>query len=69
MTERHFVITTEEAIAITKWQRKHEKKCVLPATAIGGRYTYCFTPTGIGDLMSVECACGKEKCFVDHDKL
>lgn len=64
-----FVITAEEATVIAKWQQKHEKKCKLPPTAIGGQYTYCFTPTSVGVLAGVECVCGKRKCFTDYDQL
>ena len=28
--------------------------------AIGGEITWCFTPTTIGDVQKVKCACGKE---------
>ena len=33
--------------------------------AIGGGYEYRFTPTSIGMLAEIRCACG-EKLDVDH---
>lgn len=30
-------------------------------TAIGGRFTYCYTPTGIGTTVKVKCLCGLKK--------
>jgi len=64
-----FIITAEEAVAIAKWQQKHERKCGMSTIAIGGRYTYYFTPTGVGVLAGVKCVCGKKKCFTDCDKM
>lgn len=69
MIQTQFVITAEEAATIEKWTTKHGKKCKLPPTTIGDRYTYCFTPTGIGVLVSVECVCGKKKYFTNYDEL
>ena len=28
--------------------------------AIGGRLSYRFTPTGLGEIVVVTCACGEE---------
>ena len=33
--------------------------------AAGGRLTFSFVGTGIGTLVTVKCACGKEKDITD----
>lgn len=52
-----------------KWDSNHYPKCKYyddgtkaesPQGAIGGRLTYRFTPTGIGLIIVVECACGEK---------
>ena len=35
--------------------------------AIGGQYSYRFTPTSLGTAVSVKCACGKEKNVTEYD--
>ncbi len=34
-------------------------KCSSTGGTIGGRFTYCFTPTGLGMIKEIQCACGK----------
>ena len=53
-----FNLTDDEKLRIDKWRRKH--KCKVRVATIGGRLTYCFTPTGIGVLAKVKCSCGKK---------
>lgn len=47
-----------------EWNKEHKKTCTLYMNdgAIGGRITYHFTPTGLGAIKEVSCAC-------DHKKL
>ena len=48
------------------WYKKHSKKCkIKKKTAIGGRLTYSFTPTGIGCIVAVRCSCGRELDLTD----
>lgn len=57
-------------------------KCVLPDApkrmqkltgqkkkqgAIGGQYSYRFTPTSLGIAVTVRCACGKEENVTEYD--
>lgn len=61
-----FIITDKEEAAIKKWQKKHVKEKHNGnnySGAIGGRYTYEFIPTSIGDIGIVRCSCGEEFCF------
>lgn len=52
-----------------KWIREHP--CKLRGkpekTAIGGRVSYTFCNTSIGQIQNVECACGESTCLNAHD--
>ena len=39
----------------------------LPQTAIGGAYTICFTPTGLGEYAEVRCVDGTKLSLTDYD--
>jgi len=61
-----FNISKKEWKAIKQWQEKHIKEKHNGsdyAGAIGGRYTYEFTPTSIGDIGTIKCGCGAEFTF------
>lgn len=61
-----FSITFEEKAAIKEWINKHAKEKHGGddyAGTIGGRYTYEFTPTSIGDVGVIKCNCGEGFCF------
>ncbi len=61
-----FVIDLEEHRKINEWVKSHP--CTITYEgAIGGKYTYCFTPTGIGTALKVKCACGAEVDATDYD--
>ena len=66
-----FDVSPEETKAYRDWKKKHDKTCKfadpMKGGAIGGRLTYKFTPTGLGCLFSVKCACGAEEDFTDVD--
>ena len=66
-----FEITTEENKQISDWLKEHNKTCEFTNPenqgAIGGRLTYCFTPTGLGLVTKVKCACGGEKNVTNYD--
>lgn len=49
------------------WQKNHN--CILDnvRTAIGGRETFSFTPTSVGVVVKISCACGEEKDLSDYD--
>jgi len=56
---------------IHDWLREHDKNCPysdpMKCGAIGGRLTYCFTPTALGLVIKVKCGCGEEKDVSDYD--
>jgi hypothetical protein len=75
-TSMKFNITMHELKALKEWQVEHNKTCpfyddgtkdVSPSGAIGGRTSYKFTPTGLGSIITVECACGAEKNVTDYE--
>lgn len=47
---------------IFNWDREHIRTCpiVNRQVAIGGRLTYSFTPSSLGLVIKVKCACGEE---------
>lgn len=59
----HFTISKQEHKTLQEWLKKHNKKCKfanpISCGVIGGRLTYMFTPTSLGCLTGVKCACGK----------
>ena len=63
-----FSITPEQVEAIRTWKKEHEAEAhggSEYAGAIGGRYTYEFTPTSIGTFGSIRCGCGAKFAFDD----
>ena len=80
MADLEFKISGKELIEVENFISNH--KCSLPdATkrmqkltgekkiqgAIGGQYSYKFTPTFLGTAVTVKCACGQEKNVTDYD--
>lgn len=67
-----FPISEKEKKKISEWQVKHDAEVHGVRTfedklrrygAIGGRYSYTFTPTSIGTVGKIVCSCGEEYCF------
>ena len=72
---RGFPISEAEKDKINEWIDNHEKekhmrpngsKYYFRGGAIGGSYTYCFTPTSIGTFGSIKCTCGEEFTFQEE---
>lgn len=63
-----FTLTKEQVQEAREWTSKHNEEVHKnrSAGAIGGRYTYKFTPTGLGTFASVVCSCGAE-CDLSKD--
>ena len=58
---RSFSIEPEDVKRIDDWKARHEAEKHNGsdyAGAIGGRYTYEFTPTSIGTFGRIRCSCG-----------
>lgn len=62
---RGFPISEKEMDNIRKWIGEHEKEHPGGHGAVSGKYTYEFTPTGIGTFGCVKCSCGKKFTFQD----
>ena len=64
-----FKMSRGDSARVSKWNTDHKKDCpyVKKPTAIGGRLTYSFTPTGLGTITVVKCACGEKLDLTDSD--
>lgn len=73
-----FGMDDEESRRYRRWYDEHHKTCVYinyelaherggGSAAIGGCITFQFTPTGIGTVCSVRCACGVKIDCTDYD--
>jgi len=60
-----FQIAEKEDRTLDNWLEEHNKTCQfadpMNQGASGGRLTYMFTPTGLGLVIRVGCACGEVK--------
>jgi len=58
---------------VKDWIASHDKthiraeQRVRYAGAIGGEYTWCFTPTSLGDVCKVKCSCGETLDVTDYE--
>lgn len=60
----NFCIYKDELKGVEKFQHDHEK--CFKSTAIGGQFTFSFTPTGIGIVTTIKCSiCKEEKTLTD----
>ncbi len=62
-----FELTQEQKDMVSVWCKERYAKQQSTTTA-GGRYTYCFTPTGIGTIAILQdCITKKEIDLTDYD--
>lgn len=60
--------TEEEVAKMMKWAEEHYDVCpIREHGAIGGRYTYEFTPTSIGTVCAIKCSCGAKFDATEYD--
>ena len=63
-----FVVSDDEADRSRKWKQDHNKVCPQKEVgAIGGKFTWSFTPTGIGCILVLTCACGEKLDLTDYE--
>lgn len=70
-----FYLCKEQSEAIRTWMKEHDetrhaasfKHGQRYSGAIGGAYTFCFTPTSLGTVAKVECSCGERFDVTDYD--
>ena len=74
-TKRHlFELTDDQYKMAIEWYKTHE--CTIEVDefghknmgAIGGGMTFSFTPTGLGNIETVSCACGSKLNLTEFDK-
>lgn len=58
-----FTLTEEQEAKLAEWKNKQK----YPSAAIGGAFTYTFTPTGLGVGIIVKCVNGNEIDLTDYD--
>lgn len=70
-----FSLSKEQREAISKWMKEHDQaKHIAPGEkhrysgAIGGAYTWEFTPTSLGVVVTVRCACEESIDVSDYDE-
>jgi hypothetical protein len=63
-----FEITEKQYKKYQRWRRdKTKKDGELYVGAVGGAYTFCFTPTGIGEIVEVTASDGDKLDLTDFD--
>ena len=63
---RTFTLDALQNETIQNWMRDHDCP-ITNVGAIGGRFTFSFTPTSIGTVEKVQCACGEEIDVTDYN--
>lgn len=67
MSSMKFEIEADEAAKVLAWISGHPCKVRGKYQgAIGGAITYSFTDTSIGQIQTVECACGGKHTVDTH---
>lgn len=73
-----FYMSKEQNEACAKWQNDHDKSKHMNSEkskaaghrysgAIGGAYTWSFTPTSVGTVTMLKCSCGEGIDVSDYD--
>jgi len=63
--EMTFTLSAEQVKKFSEWVKEKQ----LKSTAIGGSYTVCFTPTGLGNIAEVRCVDGTSITLTDYNSL
>jgi hypothetical protein len=63
-----FEVTEKQYKKYQRWRNaKKKKEGELYVGAIGGSYSFCFTPTGVGEIVTVQAADGDELDLTDYN--
>ena len=66
MKELNFILTDKEVSKLEKFYNDHQD-CPF-TSAIGGKYTFIITPTGIGQCIVIKCnSCNEEVDITDFE--
>ncbi len=68
---RSFSLDDTQLSQLRAWYKEHDKVCayVLNQGAVGGRFTYSFTPNSLFRVDEVTCACGAKIDLTDYDSV
>ena len=56
-----FEIPDDDVKEYRVWLKEHNKVCdSKDVGAIGGRFKFSFTPTSLGCILIIKCACGEQ---------
>ena len=61
----NFELTEDQTKKFDDWRKAKPEEVYVGA--VGGAYTFCFTPTGIGLIVDVKCADGTELDLTEYD--
>lgn len=53
---------------VKKWKKVHKCSPIHSGGAIGGQFSYIFTPTTLGTIQSIKCACGEALDLTSYDE-
>lgn len=69
-----FKLSEDQIKKINDWMEAHDKEKHIPvgktfrySGAIGGAYTWEFTPTSLGVVQKVRCSCDEHVDVTDYD--
>jgi hypothetical protein len=62
-----FTLTDDEILTLREWDRAGHDCTITTEGAIGDRLTYQFTPTGLGIIKVVKCACGAKLNLTNYE--
>jgi len=63
-----FTLSIEQHKQYDEWRKeKNKKEGEVYVGAIGGAYSFCFTPTGLGTMVVVKCADGTELDLTEYE--
>lgn len=63
-----FGLTEKQWKKYQKWRKaKTKKEGELYVGAVGGAYSFCFTPTGIGEMVTVRAADGEVLDITEYE--
>jgi len=66
--DKNFILSAAQYKKYDEWRKeKNKKDGEVYVGAIGGAYTFCFTPTGLGDIVVVKCADGTELDLTEYE--
>jgi hypothetical protein len=66
--DKTFTLSAEQYKKYNEWrEEKNKTKGEVYVGAIGGAYSFCFTPTGLGTMVVVKCADGTELDLTEYE--